>query len=106
MENIAQHTKDTRVIWNIQHGFTKGRSCLTLIFPYNEMIGPADNGKTADVDFRKTFDIVFHSILSAKLVRYWLREWTIRGAKIWLDLWVQSLVKSSTKSGWQQGMEQ
>lgn len=81
MDNIAQHTKDTRVIWNMQHGFTKGRSYLMPIFPCDGMTGSADDGKTADVDFRKTFNTVSHSILSAKLVRYWLHGWTIRGLK-------------------------
>ena len=57
MENISRHTKDKRVIWNGHHGFTKGRSCLThLVFLYDEMIGSGDNGRTADVDFRKAFD--------------------------------------------------
>lgn len=71
MENISRHTKDKRVIWNSQHGFTKGRSCLThLVCLYNEMIGSADSRRTVDVDFRKTFDTVTHSILTAKSVRY------------------------------------
>lgn len=104
MENISRHTKDKRVFWNSQHGFTKGRSCLThLVFLYDEMIGSADNGRTVDVDFRKTFDTVSYSILTAELVRYWLHKWTIRWVKIWLDLWVQRLVKSSTKSSWHSG---
>ncbi|KAK4830160.1 hypothetical protein QYF61_008671 [Mycteria americana] len=47
----------------------QGRSCLThLVFFYDEMIGSADNGRTAGVDFRKTFDTVSYSILTAKSI--------------------------------------
>lgn len=67
MENISRHKKDERVIWNSQHGFTKGRSCLThLVFLYDEMIGSGDSGRTADVDFWRTFDTVSHSVLTVR----------------------------------------
>jgi len=71
MENISRHTKENKVIWNRQHGFTKRRSCLAhLVFLYDEMIGSADNGRTVDIEFWKTFDTVSYNILTAKLVRY------------------------------------
>lgn len=86
-------TQKDKVIWNSQHGFTKGRSCFThLVFLYDETIGSEDNGRTMDIDFGKTFDTVSYSILTIR---------TIRWAEIWLDVWVQRLVKSHPNSSWQ-----
>ena len=63
-----------------QHGFMKGRSCLTsLIFFYDHVIQLVDEGKTANIvylDFSQTFDSVTHGILLEKLAACGL--WTSR----------------------------
>ena len=65
-----------------QHGFTKGKSCLTTVISvYDEMITSVDAGRTVDVaylDFRKAFQIVSHNILIDKLIKYDLDKNIVR----------------------------
>lgn len=59
-----------------QERLTEGKSFLTsLIAFYDVMSGSVDEGGAVNVvyfDFSKAFDIIFHSIFIAKLVRYGL----------------------------------
>ncbi|CAM4712535.1 unnamed protein product [Lepidochelys kempii] len=104
-ESILKHLEERKVIRNSQHGFTKGKSCLTnLIAFYDEIIGSVDMGKAVDViylDFSKAFDTVSHSILSSKLKTYGLDEWTIRWIESWIDHWAQQVVINGSMSRWQ-----
>ncbi|CAM4635120.1 unnamed protein product, partial [Lepidochelys kempii] len=102
-ESILKHLEERKVI--SQHGFTKGKSCLTnLIAFYDEITGSVDEGKAVDVlflDFSKAFDTVSHSILASKLKKYGLDEWTIRWIESWLDCRAQQVVINGSMSSWQ-----
>ncbi|CAM5079970.1 unnamed protein product [Eretmochelys imbricata] len=104
-ESILKHLEERKVIGNSQHGFSKGKSCLTnLIAFYQEITGSVDMGKVAEViylDFSKAFDMVSHSILVSKLKKYGLDEWTIRWIEIWLDCRAQRVVINGSMSRWQ-----
>ncbi|CAM4717779.1 unnamed protein product [Lepidochelys kempii] len=104
-ESILKHLHERKVIRNSQHGFTKGRSCLTnLIAFYDEITGSVDEGKAVDVlflDFSKAFDTVSHSILVSKLRKYGLDECTIRWVESWLDWRAQRVVINGSMSSWQ-----
>ncbi|CAM5099596.1 unnamed protein product [Natator depressus] len=104
-ESILKHLEERKVIRNSQHGFTKGKLCLTnLIAFYDEITGSVDEGKAVDVlflDFSKAFDTVSHSILASKLKKYGLDEWTIRWIEIWLDCRAQRVVINGSMSSWQ-----
>ncbi|CAM5129064.1 unnamed protein product [Eretmochelys imbricata] len=104
-ESILKHLHERKVIRNSQHGFTKGRSCLTNLIAFcDEITGSVDEGKAVDVlflDFSKAFDTVSHSILVSKLKKYGLDECTIRWVESWLDCWAQWVVINGSMSSWQ-----
>ncbi|PKU38678.1 rna-directed dna polymerase from mobile element jockey- hypothetical protein [Limosa lapponica baueri] len=83
-----------KVVVSGQHGFTKGKSCLTnLIDFYDEMTGWIDEGRTVDIvylDFSKAFDTVSHNILIDKLRKCGLDEWTVR----WIENWLSGRAQS------------
>jgi len=63
-----------KIISSSQHGFTKGKSCLTnLINVSDKMTKLVDEGRTVDIvywDFSKAFHTVSHKIVIDKLLMY------------------------------------
>ncbi|CAM4719618.1 unnamed protein product [Lepidochelys kempii] len=104
-ESILKHLEERKVIRNSQHGFTKGKSCLTnLITFYDKITGSVDEEKAVDVlflDFSKAFDTVSNSILASKLKKFGLDEQTIRWIESWLDHCAQRVVINGSMSSWQ-----
>ncbi|KAK4826229.1 hypothetical protein QYF61_006270 [Mycteria americana] len=101
---ITRHVENNQGIKPSQHGFRKGRSCLTnLISFYDKVTCLVDEGKAVDVvylDFSKAFDTVSHSILLEKLAAHGLDGCTLRWVKNWLDGRTQRVVVNGVYSGW------
>ncbi|KAK4812863.1 hypothetical protein QYF61_024160 [Mycteria americana] len=83
---IMRHVQGNQVIRPSQHGFMKGRSCLTnLISFYDKVTHLVDEGKAVDVvylDFSKAFDTVSRSILLEKLAAHGLGGCTLRWGSV------------------------
>ncbi|KAK4817476.1 hypothetical protein QYF61_015810 [Mycteria americana] len=101
---ITRHVEDNQGIKPSQHGFRKGRSCLTnLISFYDKVTHLVDEGKAVDVvylDFSKVFDTVSHSILLEKLAAHGLDRCTLHWVKNRLDGRAQRVVVNGVYSSW------
>ena len=80
-----------------QHGFMKGKSCLTILLSfYSKVYESADNGNSYDtmyLDFSKAFDKVPHQRL---LIR--VRAHGIDGKILgWIRSWLADRTESSIK---------
>src|SRR6266516_3209982 len=86
-KHIEEFLVNTNFITNSQHGFMKGRSCLSnLLICQNEIVNMIDSGSPVDIiylDFQKAFDKVSHGILMNKVRKAgivgkladWLENW-------------------------------
>ena len=73
-KHIVQYLEDNNIINEKQHGFRKGKSCLTqLLAHYDNILYNAIQGNDTDIiylDFAKAFDKIDHKILITKLSTY------------------------------------
>jgi len=99
---LTGHVKHNQGIRTSQHGFVKGRSCLTnLISFYDQVTHVVDKGKVVDdLDFSKAFDTVPHSILLEKLAAHGLGGCALHWSKNWLNGRAQRVVVNGVKSSW------
>jgi len=99
LEVIIKQVEEKKVIRSSQHGFTKGKSCLTnLIAFYYGMTGWVHEGRAVEVvyiNFSKAFDTVSHKILLGNLRKCGLDEWLLRWIENWLNGRTQRVVISS-----------
>jgi hypothetical protein len=93
-DEMNEHMDRNKLIKDSQHGFMKGRSCVTNVVEFMEIVTEAvDNGEAVDIfylDFSKAFDKVPKERLMVKV-----RAKGIEGQLAdWLQNWLSDRVQS------------
>ena len=103
-DRIYDHLERNKLIGDSQHGFVRGKSCLTNLIEFFEKVTKeVDKGKAVDVvymDFSKAFDKVPHGRLLQKI-----RMHGIEGdLAVWIENWLadrrQRVVVDGKYSSW------
>ncbi|CAM5138679.1 unnamed protein product [Natator depressus] len=87
--NIVRHIDEHKLLCKSQHGFSKGRSCLTNLLVLFEGVNKhVDKGGPVDIvylDFQKAFDKIPHQRLLCKLSCHGIR----RKVLSWIENWLK-----------------
>ena len=103
---IQEHVTRNDLLCQNQHGFTKGRSCLTnLLTSIENWTREMDQGNDVDViylDFAKAFDSVPHKRLLKKLEGYGIRGKLLAWIQDFLQDRKQRVIYNDEASDWTQ----
>ena len=104
-EVLVDFVERNQLIKESQHGFRKGKSCLTNLLDFLENVtNLVDKGIPVDViylDFQKAFDKVPHQRLLYKLRKFGVSEQVTRWIKVWLENRRQRVVIQGEYSDWE-----
>lgn len=101
---IVDHLKRHKLVKDSQHGFSKGRSCLTNLLIFLEKVTKyVDDGFPVDIlylDFSKAFDKVPHQRLLLKLRAHGVGAIVTDWIGAWLKDRKQRVVVNGKESNW------
>ena len=93
-DRIVRHLENNQLIGETQHGFRKGRSCLTNVLSFlDKVTSSIDAGSSIDVvflDFAKAFDKVPQQRLLSKLKSHGISGKVFK----WIENWLAGRVQS------------
>ena len=103
-DSMMHYLEDNGLIRDSQHGFRKGRSCLTNLLTFMDKVtGCLDSGTPDDtifLDFAKAFDKVLHRRLAIKLENHGIAGKLLQWIVAWLSDRKQRVCINGTKSSW------
>ena len=103
-DKIVDFLDENDIIRDTQHGFRRGRSCLTNLLEFFDRAPESfDKGRQLDVSylaFSKAFDKVPHKRLCLQLKWHGINTRILHWIENWLSGRQQRVLLNGTKSGW------
>ena len=100
--NIMSHLENNKILYNLQHGFKKARSCETQLVDFIQELAKRNNCSKQTgliiMDFTKAFDKVPHCRLLYKLKFYSIQKNILNWIKAFLSDRAQTVVINGTSS--------